>query len=228
MRKLKKTAFITIGESPRNDIKTTYDRYFDGMKNVVQTGILDGLSQADAIKLVGLTGEEEYSLISRFQDGSSIVMSREKVEKRLQKKIDDLEHAGFELIVLLCTGTFQSVHANKAQLIEPEKLTLPLIKERAENKLLGVLIPLIEQISHSQKKWALEHRAIFSAASPYHFSKEVFRESTQELLTNGAEIIVMDCMGYNDEMQQYVESMTGNIPIIQSNDVLFQEIAKLI
>lgn len=225
---VKKTAFITIGEAPRDDIKTTYDRYFSGMENVVQTGLLDGLSYTEADQAVGLNDEEEYSLISRFQDGSSIVMSREKVEKRLQEKITDLEQKGYERIVLLCTGTFQTVRAEKALLIEPEKLTIPLIKKRTRQKRLGVMVPLAEQIGHSKEKWGLEQQTIFAAASPYHFKEEVFSESAHELINNGAEVIILDCMGYNDEMQQFVQLIAGNVPVVQSNDVLFQEIAKLI
>ncbi len=218
---MKKAAFITIGEAPRVDLADTYDLYFKDDKNVIQVGVLDGLNEKSATELYGAAEDESETLTSCLLNGDAVIMSRDKVERRVQELIEELEEKGFDLISILCTGTFPTLSAKRAELIEPEKKIIPLVKEKYPKGLIGVFVPLKQQLTNSENKWKLGERGRFVAASPYEYEEEVFRKAAFRLAEEGVQRIVLDCMGYNKKMKEVIAEATG-LPVIQSNEVLFQ------
>ena len=223
----KNIVFLTIGEAPRTDLKATFDRFFTPDDPVRQEGLLDGLTKAEAEELFGVKEDSPGTLTSRLLTGESVVMGSDKVEKGLQLKINQVETSGADMIVILCTGSFNDLHTREAKLIEPEKVTIPLVKEKYGHQQIGVLVPLSDQVEESVDKWSFENGGIFASASPYAFVEEEFQEAAKELQAKGAEVIVLDCMGYSDEMKRVVEEATDNALVVQSNEVLFQYIIDL-
>lgn len=217
-----KVVFLTIGEAPRTDLQKTFDRYFADQPYIQQLGLLDGLDMSEAMQLLGADAESSATLTSRFLSGESIVMDHDKVEDALQHTIDALEQAGTEWIVLMCTGNFEHVHTVSAYLIEAEKVTVPYVKEHYPTQKIGVLVPLSEQQAESKEKWGLGEKGCFASASPYAFTKESFEKAIRELERHEAEVIVLDCIGYNEEMTEFVRQLVPNLHVVQSNDVLFQ------
>lgn len=218
----KQVVFLTIGEAPREDIRTTFDRYFSRNPHIVQDGVLNGWNLEEAKTHVGVTPESTGTLTSRFLTGESIVMDGEKVEAVMQRKIDEWEEKGASMIVLLCTGSFPTLTTRHALLIEAEKVTLPYVRSMYPTTHVGVLVPLAEQVEETKTKWALGERGSFASASPYAFTEESFKQATQKLVEDQSEVIVLDCIGYSDEMTRFVQSVAPDATIIQSNDVLFQ------
>lgn len=223
----KNIVFLTIGEAPRTDLKATFDRFFTPDDPVRQEGLLDGLTKAEAEELFGVKEDSSGTLTSRLLTGESVVMGSDKVEKGLQLKINQVETAGADMIVILCTGSFENLHTREARLIEPEKMTIPLVKEKYANRKIGVLVPLADQVEESVNKWSLGNEGVFVSASPYAFVEEEFQEAARELQAQGTEVIVLDCMGYIDEMKRVVEEATEDVLVVQSNEVLFQYIIDL-
>lgn len=214
--------FLTIGEAPREDIRTTFDRYFSGEAHIVQDGVLNGWTLEEAKTHVGVTPESTGTLTSRFLTGESIVMDGNKVEAIMQRKIDEWEEKGASIIVLLCTGSFPTLTTTHALLIEAEKVTLPYVRSMYPTSHVGVLVPLLEQEEETKAKWGLGERGSFASASPYAFTEDSFTQATQHLVADQSDVIVLDCIGYSDEMTAYVQSVAPHATIIQSNDVLFQ------
>lgn len=223
---VKHVCFITIGEAPRMDLQATYDRYFKCKMNVTQQGLLDGLTSKEAKERFGKSTDSIGILTSRFISGTSIVMDKEKVEIVLQEKIKELEKNRTDIIVILCTGSFDCLTTDKAQLIEAEKVTIPYVKEQYPGQKIGVIVPLEKQKEESAFKWQIGKQGHFAAASPYLFEEENFIKVSQELADS--DVIVMDCVGYSDKMKQLVSSKLPGIEVIQSNEVLFQYVLDLI
>lgn len=222
---MKNIVFITIGQAPRKDISKTYDKYFEGMDNVRQIGVLDGLTHDEAVSIVGAQ-PGEHVLTSRLLSGKSIVMSQEKVEKRLQSIIDKLEESNVDVISILCTGSFENLHTRKAQLIEAEKITIPYSKIKFEGRKIGIMVPLKSQISDSKAKWNLGERCTMVSASPYMFDEQKFKEASLKLVRSGVDVIILDCMGYNSDIAGYISRYSHGIPVIQSNELFFKYISE--
>lgn len=218
---MKKIVFVTIGEAPRLDIADSFATFFQKSANVKQDGLLNGLTMTRAEKLLSSQGNEEV-VVSTFCNGQSIRMSKEKVQTRMQQKIDDLEAQGVDVIVVLCTAEFEKLTTKKAILVEPERILLPYIQQKFGKQQLGVMLPLTLQIEAAEKKWHTNQlNPIFASASPYDFSEETFAKAGNYLQKAGAEAIILDCMGYSRYMSEFVIQVTG-LPVYQSNELLFE------
>lgn len=224
----KSVVFLTIGEAPRTDLQQTFNRYFKGNSRVTQQGLLDGLSKEEAERQLGVEDKSSGTLTSRFVSGEFVIMGQEKVAQALQKKITDLENKGTDIIVILCTGSFDGLKVERAQLVEAETIIVPFVKEQFTEGTIGVLVPLKAQVQESMEKWALGKRGVFAAASPYAFTEEIFQQAVKKLVESNADVIILDCIGYNQNMKEFAEKFAGDTAVIQSNAVLFQYVKQLI
>lgn len=223
---MKDIIFITIGEAPRTDIANSFARFFADNSNVKQEGLLNGLSYDEAIQLLG--ADDSESLVSTFCDGTSLEMSKAKVQHRLQDRIYQLQQSTIAAIVVLCTAEFDQLKTQTVQLIEPEKVLLPYIQQQFRQQKIGVVLPLENQIQAAKKKWEEQQLSpIFTFASPYDYSPNHFSVAGKKLQEQGVEIIILDCMGYSQKMKKKLEQVT-QLPVYQSNELLFEYVKKLL
>ncbi|TCP29595.1 AroM protein [Scopulibacillus darangshiensis] len=83
---------------------------------------------------------------------------------------------------------------------------------------LGVIVPLAEQIQWLKEKWqGFGLDVLYASASPY--ASDDFRDPAWELKMKGADIIVLDCMGYTVEHQAIVRNASG-LPVILSRSLV--------
>jgi protein AroM len=202
-----KIGMVTVGQSPRSDVVAEI-RDILGQVEIVERGCLDGLTK-DRIK--SLKPEEgEPFLITLLRDGSSVQVSRGKTMNLLQQRIKELENEDVTLIALLCTGDFNI--KSKKLLIEPGKLIRKLIQGMlTEEKRLGVIIPSLEQIEQTKKKWG-DVNPVIVAASPYGHLERV-EEAAKILQAKNVDLTALDCIGYTGQMKQKVKEITGN-PVV--------------
>jgi len=203
-----KIGMITIGQSPRNDVVTEI-RDILGPVEIIERGCLDELTkeQMETLKLK----EGEPFLVTLLRNGSSIQVSTEKVTNLLQQRIKELER-DVDLIVLLCTGDFANLQSKKL-IIEPGKLIRKLVQGiLTKEQKLGVIIPSVEQMEQTKKKWAAENLVV-AVASPYE-NQEKLRDAAKALQAKDVSLSVLDCVGYTRQMKQYVQEITGKPAIL--------------
>lgn len=221
-----KAVVLTIGQAPRSDVEPQISKWLDPLMDVKQVGALDGLSiEQITEKFEPVSGEVVFT--SRLRDGQSVRLSAARIEHTLQQKITECEAEGCDLIILLCTGVFPYLHSTKALLIEPERVLSPAIARMADHAKLGIMIPLPEQKQELLMKWETYGvKVLIEAASPYTSSLAEIGAAATRLAEAGAQIIVMDCMGYAAAHRQAVKEAT-NKPTILSNELLFKMISEL-
>jgi len=135
---MERLGMITIGQAPRKDVAPILERYLEGRAELVQVGVLDGFSKAH-IEANLAPEPGDYVLTSRLATGESVVMSREKIQPILQRKIHELEERGIRQILLLCTGVFTGLKTNTAHLIEPDLILPPTVKAMAGGRASALL-----------------------------------------------------------------------------------------
>jgi len=223
---MERLGMITIGQAPRKDVAPILERYLEGRAELVQVGVLDGFSKAH-IEANLAPEPGDYVLTSRLATGESVVMSREKIQPILQRKIHELEERGIRQILLLCTGVFTGLKTNTAHLIEPDLILPPTVKAMAGGRRLGVIVPLSEQTDDLQPKYTqLGLHPVFGIASPYQNNEENFRKAAMEL-KDQADLILLDCMGYTESARELVQQISGK-PVILSNALMAKLVSEMV
>ena len=199
-----KIGAITIGQAPRLDV-TPQMLPFMGNVEVLEAGGLDGLTKEDVEAFTPKEGE--YVLISKMNDGSAVVFAKSHILPRLQQCIFDLEAQGAKLIVFYCTGEFPQFQSN-VPLLFPDDMLKGVAPSLSGGRPVAIVTPVSEQIEQCKKKWGHVPNVSVIAASPYGQWQEL-EDAAQALSATDAEIIVLDCIGYTDEMKELFMKKTG-------------------
>ncbi|WP_057762165.1 AroM family protein [Cytobacillus praedii] len=223
---MKKLGMITIGQAPRTDVAPIIEKYLDGRAELVQVGVLDGMSK-EYIEETLYPEKGDYVLTSRLVTNESVVMSREKIKPILQEKITYLEQQGIEQILLLCTGVFPGLTTSSSYLIEPDHVIPPTVKAMVGDRRFGVIVPLSEQKESLYPKFSpFGLEPFFAVASPYHHDQAGYAEAAENL-KNKVDIILLDCMGYTEEAREMISKATG-LPVILSNAIVAKLTSEMI
>jgi protein AroM len=223
---MKKLGMITIGQAPRTDVAPIIEKYLDGRAELVQVGVLDGMSKK-YIEENLYPEKDDYVLTSRLVTNESVIMSREKIKPILQEKITYLEQQGIEQILLLCTGVFPGLTTSSSYLIEPDHVIPPTVKAMVGDRRFGVIVPLSEQKESLYPKFSpFGLEPFFAVASPYHHDHAGYEEAAENL-KNKVDIILLDCMGYTEEAREMISKATG-LPVILSNAIMAKLTSEMI
>lgn len=207
-----KVGAVTIGQSPREDVIQDLLPLMGGQVELIQAGALDGLTREDIQAFA--PGPEDYVLISRLRDGSSVMFAERYILPRLQQCIDRLEKQGAELILFLCTGDFPGVFHSKVPLIFPCKVLNGLVPALAGREKIAVVVPTPQQVAQSEKKWKQYVReSIAIPASPYG-SQEELDAAARAVSEMDVDLVVMDCIGYHTGMKERFRKLSGKQVIL--------------
>ncbi|CAM5221039.1 hypothetical protein ARD30_16645 [Bosea thiooxidans] len=223
---MSKLGTLTIGQAPRADITPILDAVLDAGLPRRHAGVLDGLSR-DEIARDFAAEPGQPVLITKLLDGSAVVIDRARTEKAAQRKLAMLEAEGCGTILMLCTGHFESLRTDKARLVEPDRILPPAVAALIQGAQLGIVVPLAEQISSEAGKWGpLRRPPIYAAASPYGGEGASVAEAARELAGRGAEILLMDCMGFVEWHRR--EAAAAGLPVILSNSLIAKLVSEIV
>jgi protein AroM len=216
---------VTIGQAPRIDVVQAMFG-FDAHPGIVEAGALDGFDRERIASLVPT--KDEHPLVTRLVDGSEVVVSKLRILGHLQRAIDDVAERGARTICLLCTGEFSSIESPKGSIIiYPDQVLIQVVAAIAPHATLGVLMPHAGQAEMMHQKWPASGRRVVTAAvSPYGATVEL-EPAVRSLEKCGAQVIVMDCMGFDREMQRRARSCT-RVPVLLASGIVGAVLGQLV
>ena len=135
---------------------------------------------------------------------------------------------GVGLVVLLCTGEFPPLRADR-MVLYPGRLLHDLVAALATGARLGVVMPSPAQIPSAQERWA-GFDAVVTAASPYlvpELSASEWQRAAEELRAAGVDLVYLACMGMDEEMKRAVQRVTGK-PVVLASAVVARIVDELI
>jgi protein AroM len=216
---------LTIGQAPRPDIVPILDRYVPQSVRRIHCGVLDGLSCAEIDAGYGARPGEPI-LLTRLSDGSAVRLSGPKVERGAQKKLGLLEERGCDVILMLCTGTFHALQCRSSWLVEPDRIIPPTVAGLLQHRLLGIIVPVAEQMQSESAKWSrLARPPIFGSASPYSDDLDAVTRAGAELAECGAQALLLDCIGFTERHRTALAEI--GLPVILSNTVVAKAVGEL-
>jgi protein AroM len=220
---VRKVGAITVGQSPRIDVLPDMEPFLQGIE-IVQRGALDGMSPKE-LKAIE-PKKEDYILVTRLQDGSSVRIAEKHILPRIQKHMDELIAQGVDGILMLCTGEFPPFSCSKP-LLYPQILLRHFVSAVIGDQVLGVLSPDASQIPQSRRRWHENgvEKVYVRAASPYQSFNEVIEEAVH-LKEDGAKLLVLDCIGYTQKMKNEIRKRTL-LPVVLPRTVAALTTAEL-
>ena len=220
-----KIGAITIGKAPRVDVTADILRIFDDSLELVQAGGLDGLTREEIAEFA--PGKDDYVLVSRLQDGSSVTFAERYILTRLQDAITKMEEEGCSLIMMFCTGSFpETLSTKKIPMIYPCELLNRLVPLMTKKSSIICMTPSPLQTGQCENKWrnyVKEVKAI--AASPYG-EWEALEQAAEEVKNMDADLIVLDCIGYTQKMKEMFAEKTGK-KVVMPRTLLARVVSEL-
>lgn len=215
---------ITVGQSPRTDVTADIMGIFEGKAELSEKGGLDGLTKEEIRKFKPEKGD--YVLVSRLNDGSSVTFAEHFILPRLQTAINELEAEGAELIMMFCTGKFPDTLRSRIPLIYPCDILDRMVPLFSPNSSIIVVTPSPEQLKQSLDKWSqIVANVNVISASPYGEWKEILK-AAEKIKGLSADVIVLDCIGYSQEMKKVFAKETKK-PVILPRTLLARMISEL-
>jgi protein AroM len=209
-----RVAFVTIGQSPRSDVLPEILAETRTTLDVTERGALDHLDDAAIADLAPRPGEE--CLVSRLRDGREVLLGKPAIDRRLHTILAELDEAGFDLLVLLCTGQFTRFDL-RTPFIEPQHTVDHFTQGLAYSaRQIGILLPNAAQITEFHGIPGVATHA--EAASPYQTDPEPALQQAGKALAD-TDLIVMHCIGYTAAMRQTVKQ-AANRPVLVSRQLV--------
>lgn len=204
-----KLGIITIGQSPRVDLTGDMLNILRKDIEVIERGVLDSYTLKEVNEYFKPI-EGEPRLVSRMRDGNQVILDEDKIIKELQNVIYELEKE-VDMILLLCTGKFPKL-CSKKTLVIPKPIVKSVVDVLRDGKKIGVVIPDISQKDDIKLWWKSAGIDIeIFVCSPYNpnntFDHIAFKDDS-------IECIVLDCMGYTQEIKSKIIGKTGKKVIL--------------
>lgn len=188
---------------------------------VEQFGALDGIERERIGEL--RPSDEEERLVSRLADGTEVLLRSDWVHDRIGALVAKLDEEDFDLLALLCTGRFDGL-SSRHLLIGAGPVvdhSIAALAERART--VGVVLPDAHQKEGFRCEPAKDRHFVLSHASPYEGDR--WDEAASEV--EGADLIVLHCMGYTEAMRQRLAERTGK-PVLLARRMLASAVAQCV
>lgn len=219
-----KIGAITVGQAPRVDVTADIMDILGPGTELLERGGLDGLTREE-IEAFAPQGDD-YVLVSRLTDGSSVTFAEKYVIPRLQAAIRDLEDAGVTMIMVFCTGAFPAELTSSVPMLFPNDLiqaVVPLLTKRSS---IITVTPSPLQIEQNQQKWQdYVQKCTTIAVSPYGDYQAV-AEAAAQIADTDADLIVLDCIGFTKQMKELFAKVTGK-PVVLPRTLLARVAAEV-
>jgi protein AroM len=218
-------AMVTIGQSPRVDVTSDISGILGPDVTTIECGALDELTRKEISAMK--PSPDEHLLVSRLRDGSEVEISHEKVVSLVNDCISKVQEKA-DVVVLLCTGEFKGVHADKL-LIMPSDLLFRVVQSILPRGVVGILVPSPLQFDDMRAKWKREGlEIILESLSPYQETDEVqIKEVASRFTQEKADLLVLDCIGYSATLSQTLKELT-RLPTILARTIVARVVREIL
>ena len=219
-------AILTIGIVPMEEVLPLLTEYID--ENQISChSLLGNMSREDVMAEYAVEVGED-PLLTLLRDNQLAHVSRQKVERDLQSVVEVLDNQGFDVILLMSTAAIKNMTARNTILLEPLRIIPPLVASIVDGHQVGVIVPVEELLAVQAQKWqALATPPLYALANPIHDPPHQLIAAGKELLENGADVIMLDCLGFNQRHRDLLQKNL-DVPVLLSNVLIARLASELL
>ncbi|HAD5166595.1 TPA_asm: AroM family protein [Salmonella enterica subsp. enterica serovar Typhi str. CT18] len=219
-------AILTIGVVPMSEVLPLLTEYIDE-QHITHHSLLGKMSREDVMADYAVEPGDDL-LLTLLNDNQIAHVSRQKVERDLQSVVEVLDNQGYDVIILMSTAAIKSTAARNSILLEPLRIILPLVASIVDGHQVGAIVPVAELLAAQEKKWqVLQMPPVYSLANPVHGSEQQLIDAGQALLDQGADVIMLDCLGFHQRHRDILQQAL-DVPVLLSNVLIARLASELL
>ncbi|EAO0849527.1 TPA: AroM family protein [Salmonella enterica subsp. enterica serovar Enteritidis] len=219
-------AILTIGVVPMSEVLPLLTEYIDE-QHITHHSLLGKMSREDVMADYAVEPGDD-PLLTLLNDNQIANVSRQKVERDLQSVVEVLDNQGYDVIILMSTAAIKSMAARNSILLEPLRIIPPLVASIVDGHQVGVIVPVAELLAAQEKKWqVLQMPPVYSLANPVHGSEQQLIDAGQALLDQGADVIMLDCLGFHQRHRDILQQAL-DVPVLLSNVLIARLASELL
>ncbi|EGI0894989.1 AroM family protein [Salmonella enterica] len=219
-------AILTIGVVPMSEVLPLLTEYIDE-QHITHHSLLGKMSREDVMADYAVEPGDD-PLLTLLNDNQIAHVSRQKVERDLQSVVEVLDNQGYDVIILMSTAAIKSMAARNSILLEPLRIIPPLVASIVDGHQVGVIVPVAEPLAAQEKKWqVLQMPPVYSLANPVHGSEQQLIDAGQALLDQGADVIMLDCLGFHQRHRDILQQAL-DVPVLLSNVLIARLASELL
>ncbi|EBI0254246.1 AroM family protein [Salmonella enterica subsp. enterica serovar Berta] len=219
-------AILTIGVVPMSEVLPLLTEYIDE-QHITHHCLLGKMSREDVMADYAVEPGDD-PLLTLLNDNQIAHVSRQKVERDLQSVVEVLDNQGYDVIILMSTAAIKSMAARNSILLEPLRIIPPLVASIVDGHQVGVIVPVAELLAAQEKKWqVLQMPPVYSLANPVHGSEQQLIDAGQALLDQGADVIMLDCLGFHQRHRDILQQAL-DVPVLLSNVLIARLASELL
>ncbi|EDW7712928.1 AroM family protein [Salmonella enterica] len=219
-------AILTIGVVPMSEVLPLLTEYIDE-QHITHHSLLGKMSREDVMADYAVEPGDD-PLLTLLNDNKIAHVSRQKVERDLQSVVEVLDNQGYDVIILMSTAAIKSMAARNSILLEPLRIIPPLVASIVDGHQVGVIVPVAELLAAQEKKWqVLQMPPVYSLANPVHGSEQQLIDAGQALLDQGADVIMLDCLGFHQRHRDILQQAL-DVPVLLSNVLIARLASELL
>ncbi|EDM8242922.1 AroM protein [Salmonella enterica subsp. enterica serovar Litchfield] len=219
-------AILTIGVVPMSEVLPLLTEYIDE-QYITHHSLLGKMSREDVMADYAVEPGDD-PLLTLLNDNQIAHVSRQKVERDLQSVVEVLDNQGYDVIILMSTAAIKSMAARNSILLEPLRIIPPLVASIVDGHQVGVIVPVAELLAAQEKKWqVLQMPPVYSLANPVHGSEQQLIDAGQALLDQGADVIMLDCLGFHQRHRDILQQAL-DVPVLLSNVLIARLASELL
>ena len=203
--------FVTIGQSPRDDIVLGLREMLPPGIKLVESGALDDLvkEEIDALAPIG----DDYPLCTRLANGQSVTVAKRLIIPRIQACIDHLNTGGADIIALLCTGVFPVFQSSVTLLLPNQMVDQMIHAALAKRQRVAVLSPLPSQMKSTHHHFGDNDNLLLFALSPATNDDAIDRVAIR-LKDNQIDLVMLRCFSYSIAIKDALASRTSRRTVL--------------
>lgn len=208
-------AILTIGVVPVSEVLPLLTEHVSEQQ-ITHLSLLAGISREEVMEDYAI-GTGEDPLPTMLSDGDLAHVSHQKVERALQGIIEVLDNQGYDVILLMSTAPISGLVARNSILLEPMRIIPPLVASIVDGHQVGVIVPIQELLDNQANKWkVLQKIPLFALANPFWDSETKLIAAGRELLDQGADVLMLDCLGFHQRHRDLLQKAL-DVPVLLSN-----------
>lgn len=219
-------AILSIGVVPVDDVRTLLMEHVTAGQ-MTHISLLGNMSRDEVLmEFAPEEGEESYSV--SLNKGQLVRVSSAKVSLAMQNLVSLLDRLDYDVILLMNTLPVKGLSAQSAILLEPDRITPPLVASIVSSHRAGIILPFDELIQHQQNKWRiLAHSPLFEVAPSADSSEEALLDAGKRVIARGATAIILDHLLFTQKHKRFLEEHFS-IPVILASVLLLRLATELL